>query len=88
MTRRPPQSDADWHLDKKVPIALIVAILVQTGGMVWWGATTSERLSAVERRVETAAPQADRLTRVETKLEAVTDGITEIKTILRAGAKR
>lgn len=81
-TRRRANDDASWHLDKKVPIALILAIAVQTAGIVWWGATTSERLNALERKADAAAPQAERLARVETKLESVQAGISEIKTIL------
>lgn len=76
-------NDANWHLDKRVPVAIIVALIMQTSGMVWWAAQASERLNSVERTIAQAAPQADRLTRVEVKLEAVQDGITEIKAILR-----
>ena len=76
-------SDSSWHLDRKVPVAIILALGVQTAGVVWWGATVAERLNALERKVELAAPQADRLTKVETRLEAVQDGISEIKSILR-----
>lgn len=76
-------SDASWHLDKKVPIALILAIILQTGGMVWWAASAAERLNALERRADAAAPYAERLARVETKIETVQDGILEIKSILR-----
>lgn len=88
MVKRQPSTmidrgDAQWHLDRKVPIALIVAILLQTGGIVWWGAAASERLNALERRADAVAPQAERLARVETKLESVQDGILEIKSILR-----
>jgi hypothetical protein len=83
MTRRTGLPDNAWHLDKKVPIALILAILMQTGGMVWWAASASERINALERRAEMTAPQGDRLTRVETRLEAVQDGISEIKFLLR-----
>lgn len=83
MRQRKPREDTAWHLDRKVPIALILAILIQTGGIVWWGATTSERLNALERKADLVAPQGDRLTRVETRLEAVQDGISEIKSILR-----
>lgn len=75
--------DTAWHLDKKVPIAMILAIILQTGGMVWWAASAQERLNALERKAEASAPQAERLARVETKLEAVQDGIAEIKSILR-----
>lgn len=89
MTRRPAtvidKSDASWHLDRKVPIAVIVTIMLQTGAIIWWAAGASERITALERQAAAAGPQSERLTRVETKLEAVTEGITEIKTILRNG---
>ncbi len=75
--------DGNWHLDKKVPIAMIMAIILQTGGMVWWAASASERLNALERKADASAPQAERLARVETNLESVKDGILEIKSILR-----
>lgn len=81
--RRRQPDDSAWHLDKKVPIALIASILIQTAGIVWWGATTSERVNALERKADAVAPQAERLARVETKLETVQDGISEIKSILR-----
>lgn len=29
------QTDDSWHLDKKVPISLIVAVLVQAGMGIW-----------------------------------------------------
>lgn len=77
------ETESAWHLDKRVPIALIVSILMQTAGIVWWGATTSERLNSLERKADQAATQPERLTRVETKLESVQDGISEIKAILR-----
>lgn len=83
MTSRRQPNDSNWHLDKKVPIAMIAAILFQTGGMVWWAASASERLNALERKADVVAPQAERLARVETKLETVQDGILEIKSILR-----
>lgn len=83
MTRRKVDDDRQWHLDKKVPIALIAAILTQTAGIGWWGASTNARLNALEEKSTLAASQPERLTRVETKLESVQDGIAEIKSILR-----
>lgn len=92
MTKRPPvvvdASDTSWHLDKKVPIALILAIVLQTCGLVFWAGGVSERITALEKQAATVAPQSERLARVETKLEGVTEGITEIKTILRATPPR
>ena len=50
MTERAEQ----WHLDKRVPIALIFAIMVQSASAIWWAAGISERMSQIERRQEVA----------------------------------
>lgn len=91
MTKRPAtvidKSDSQWHLDRKVPIALILSIFLQTGGIVWWGATTNARINSLEEKASgfaaQVATQPERLAKVETKLESVQDGIAEIKSILR-----
>lgn len=77
------EADARWHLDKKVPIALLLAIMAQTGTGFWWAATTSERINNLEKRAESVAPQADRLTRVEVKLDVVQENLGEIKRLLQ-----
>lgn len=51
-------SSEPWHLDKKVPIALILALVVQTAGMVWWAASLSRTVHEHERRI-TLNEQAD-----------------------------
>lgn len=33
-----------WHVGKEIPIALIIALSVQTGGMIWWAATQTAKL--------------------------------------------
>lgn len=75
-----------WHLDRRVPISLIFAILVQTGGFFWWAATTSEKVSVLKERLDAIAPQADRLTRVEVNIESIKDSLTEIKQYIRRPA--
>ena len=52
--------ESQWHLDKKVPITIIVALLVQTMGAVWWAATEDARVASLiaenvaqERRIDT-----------------------------------
>jgi hypothetical protein len=48
--------DQSWHLDKKVPIALISVILGQSLAIVWWASTitgdvrtTADRVTKLER---------------------------------------
>lgn len=37
-----------WHLDKRIPLALIGAILVQTGAAFWWASSINERVASLE----------------------------------------
>jgi|GEM_PF-1386378 len=77
------ENDYSWHLDKRVNVSIILAVIVQTGAAIWWGAKADERLAALERKVELSAPQGDRLTRVEMNIESIKDSLTEIKNSVR-----
>lgn len=39
-----------WHLDKRIPIALILAVLMQGLTVAWYAATLSSRVDAIDRR--------------------------------------
>jgi 5-bromo-4-chloroindolyl phosphate hydrolysis protein len=58
-----------WHLDRKVPIVLIFAIILQTAGIIWWAATLSVRLDVLESQFEARSSIPERITRMETKLD-------------------
>lgn len=91
MKRKPAhvidESDTKWHLDRKVPVSIIITILIQTGGVMWWAASANERLNSLEQKMVMLAPQGDRLTRVEVNIETIKDSLTEIKAILRKPPK-
>lgn len=78
--------DTKWHLDKRVPLALIITIGIQTGTIIWWAASVTNRLDNLEQKTAVVAPQADRLTRVEIQLEVVKEGVIEIKRLLQPRA--
>lgn len=40
-----------WALDKKVPLAVIVTIIIQTVAAIWWVATMDSRMAGVEARL-------------------------------------
>lgn len=60
MTVREP-----WHLDKKVPIALILAIVMQTAGAIWWAASLEARLARTEEMLLQQKDDPVRLARLE-----------------------
>lgn len=42
-----------WPLDKRVPVALVLSLLLQTAGAIWWAATINHRVSELERDMTT-----------------------------------
>ena len=86
--RRKPDTDRARHLDRRVPIALILALLAQTGSFIWWASGINQRVSALEEKqtlaTASAPVQSDRLTRVETKVETIQRDVTEIKSDIKS----
>ena len=46
-----PPKDGGWHLDKRVPISIICAILAQTVAVVWFLAGVQAQVADHERRM-------------------------------------
>jgi len=85
MSTKDDDAESSWHLDKKVPITLILAILAQTFTFGWWGASTGARIDHLERQATQSAPQGERIIRLETKLDGVAEAIADIKILIRRG---
>lgn len=62
-------TERHWHLDKRVPVALIVAIMVQTGTAVWWAAGQDA----------TVANHSERLAKLEAQEDKVSDRMRSIE---------
>ena len=54
-----------WHLDRKVPIALILTIIMQTAGAIWWAASLEARISRTEEMLLQQKDDPVRLARLE-----------------------
>ncbi|WP_252865686.1 hypothetical protein [Brevundimonas diminuta] len=64
---------------KKMPVALIAALLVQTvGGLVWAGGAAA-RIATLEQRVGEQRLVAERLARLEAQGEAVRAAVERIE---------
>ena len=79
----------DWHLDKRVPITIIGALLLQTFGFVAigsaWKAEVESRLTAVEKQVDERKNQGDRLIVLEEQLRFIKESLTRIEVRLGEG---
>jgi uncharacterized coiled-coil protein SlyX len=58
-------------IEKKVTLAVIVAVIAQAGGVFLWAGSASARLAELETRVAAQADISERMARVEVKLELV-----------------
>lgn len=39
-------AEVSWHFDRRIPIALIVTIAIQTFGIVWWASWANSQIVA------------------------------------------
>ena len=65
----------DWHLDRRVTVALIGALLLQGGSAIWWASSMNQRMSSLESTVL----QLARSSLVDVKIEALGAQIAECK---------
>jgi hypothetical protein len=68
--------------------ALGLTILVQTGGIIWWGAKLDQRVSTVEARVVSSASAGETIARLDERTAAMQTSIDRIYLQLEAGQGR
>ncbi len=56
-------------IEKKLTFAVILAVTMESAGVLIWAGAASERLKEVELRVAAQAHMAERLARVEVHLQ-------------------
>lgn len=67
------------HQIRRVPTALLIAVVVQTvGGLVWAGGAAA-RIATLEQRVDEQRLVAERLARLEAQGEAVRAAVERIE---------
>ena len=84
------QESQRWHVVKDVPIAMIAALVLQAGGIVWWAQGVVKDVTAHEKRLTVIESQRisermaalesqmldarSSLGRIESKLDRVIEG--------------
>ena len=77
-------SNGDWHLDKRVPISLIMAIIIQTATFVWLISAMDTRLNSNIARTERLEQQTiARLTAQEMRIDQNATGVAVINENLK-----
>ena len=92
-------SDGAWHLDKRVPISIIFALMVNAGTGVWYASKMDNRVSNLElatAKLESAESKTEnnssdnnsRLIRVEDKLDNMAAALVDLKSSLQRITQR
>lgn len=87
--RAPYLDEGSWHLDKRVPVSLIIALVVQTGGMFWWASGVSSTLQNQQTQIaelkqegRQMASRFDELIRVGSELSALKESVQRVERAL------
>lgn len=67
-----PASTA-WHLDKRIPVALLIGLMLNAMAGVWWASQINARVDTLERIVLQLSQDHDRIVRMETTLNGIND---------------
>jgi hypothetical protein len=80
-----PRSEAGWHLDKRVPLALIAAILLQSAAFGFWVGGLAARVVHVEQWQSDNRSIDARLAVLETQTAEIRRMLGRIEDRLLAG---
>jgi len=86
---------AAWHLDRRVPIVLIAAIMLQTGTAIWWAANqeamtrqNSHDITLMRHDLSKEKDLTSRVVRIETLLQSMQTTLAEIRGDLRENSRQ
>lgn len=65
--------------ERKISWAIIVALAVQAASALIWAGAAAERIDVLEQQVDDNRPTAERLARLETRLDSVRDQLARIE---------
>lgn len=72
-----------WTVDKRIPLALIVTIVLQTAGFGVWVGAINNRVASLEeyrlQQVPASSSREGRIIRLETLAQGVAEAIGDIK---------
>jgi len=77
------RAEDHWHLDKRIPLALIVTIVMQTLAATWWAASVDARLTFVEDTAATSREVSERITRLEVQQQELREDLRDLIQLLR-----
>ena len=92
------QEKEQWHLDKRVPLALIVMIFIQSASAIWWAASVDSEMDVHQEQIQTLKEDlkeskartdeaVNAVGELKIHLQYTNDTLTEIKNFLKHEVK-
>ena len=72
-----------WEIERKIPVAMLLAILGNAFVTGWWAANTSARLTVVESAITTSAKMPEAVARLDEKMNALREDVGLVKEDIR-----
>lgn len=76
-----------WMIDRHIPVAIVIALILQTGTWIWWAASfstaTTARLDVLEQQHKITAMLPERMARQEVMQESTNMLLREIRDDIR-----
>lgn len=64
-------------------LMLAVTLVVHLAGTIWWAATVTQRIAAIEKWIAAHSRTAERLVALEQRIVSLTEAIARIENYLR-----
>src|SRR5690606_14735699 len=81
--------DSQWHLDRRVPIALIITIIVQAAALIQWGSGITADVTSLKGEVQkmqqeaqSQASKLDKLGILETEIKHISNSLLRLEAAL------
>lgn len=68
-----------WRMDRHVPVALVITIVMQTGAALMWSGAAAERLTSLEQRAGRTDEVIERTARLEEQSKAMQASLMRIE---------
>jgi hypothetical protein len=68
-----------FRFERRIPLALLFAFLLQTGGALFWAGSAAERIAQVERETRANAGAIERVVRLEAEVTAMHETLSRIE---------
>ena len=71
--------DSHWKFDRRIPIAVMIALLMQAAGALIWATELDARVEHIERQSSGSSSNDEKFGRIEERLDSIKENIDAMK---------